>query len=125
MATPILPGVAHSVVDEVLANDGYTWGPAGRQVPGFGFMVSIPGHEVTVPREVFNAVDVAEYIGQTYAKVTDHDALFWGAWVNEDDDRVYFDLSMHIRDRDEAMAIGRASGQIAIWDVENAEEIRL
>lgn len=125
MTTPILPGIAVTALAEILANDGYTWGPAGRHVPTTGFMVSIPGHEQAIPREVLDAVEVAKYIGDTYDKVMATDSLFWGAWVNEDNDQVYFDLSMHIEDRAEAIAFGRLADQLAIWDVANEDEIRL
>lgn len=51
-----------------------------------------------------------------------HDGVL-GGWEYEG--RFYFDSCRVFRDRNEAIEFGRRNGQIAVFDLDNLEEIRL
>jgi hypothetical protein len=49
--------------------------------------------------------------------------MYFGGWL--DDNTLYLDTSVNIEDLDEAMKLGRANNQLAIYDVKNQTSIRL
>jgi len=59
------------------------------------------------------------------SSVAAHDALYVGAWRDNDTGIVHFDLSAVVPSMDQAVAIGRAYSQLAIWDIANNCEMRL
>lgn len=48
-----------------------------------------------------------------------------GFWRDDATGLYHFDVSDHIATESEAAALGRERGEIAIWDIDNASEIRL
>jgi len=52
-----------------------------------------------------------------------NDTYAIGTWYNEEDDNIWLDVSQVVSDREEALAIARARGEIAIFDLDNIEEI--
>ena len=48
-----------------------------------------------------------------------------GGWLNRDNARFYFDSCRVFTDLAEAMAFGKAEGQIAIFDLDQMKEVRL
>jgi hypothetical protein len=46
-----------------------------------------------------------------------------GTWYNEDNDTTYLDVTATLPDREQAVALGRAYNQIAIYDLFRDEEI--
>ncbi|MEV6551718.1 hypothetical protein AB0M57_23810 [Streptomyces sp. NPDC051597] len=105
-----------------IVNDGgLTFSPI-LPAPVSGFMVSIAGSERTIPVGSFNPETLSQYVAE-YAPRVANQRLFYGAWV--DGGLVYLDLSMNIKDRAEAEAMGRLESQLAIYDVSNAEVISL
>ncbi|GAA4071582.1 hypothetical protein [Streptomyces hundungensis] len=106
----------------VIVNDGgLTFSPI-RPTPVDGYMVSIAGSERTIPIESFGSETLAEYMSG-YASSAIGRGLFYGAWV--DGGLVYLDLSVNVRDREEAEAMGRLESQLAIFDVANGDVISL
>lgn len=49
----------------------------------------------------------------------------FGGWYNSENGRFYFDATIIVADRDQAIDLGRANKQIAIFDLANMEEIKL
>ena len=49
----------------------------------------------------------------------------FGGWLDVETGLYYYDAVAIIMDRKEAERLGRANGQIAIFDLENLQEIRL
>lgn len=49
----------------------------------------------------------------------------FGRWEDTDTGVVYWDRVRVLTDRTSALSAAKALGEIAIWDVENAQEIRL
>jgi len=50
---------------------------------------------------------------------------FIGVWVDKANEKVYIDISVWIKNREQAVQKGIDEGQIAIWDIENGQEIYL
>ena len=48
-----------------------------------------------------------------------------GGWLNSANNQYYYDAVIICEDLNEAIALGRANNQIAIFDLNNMEEIRL
>lgn len=50
---------------------------------------------------------------------------YYGVWVDTDTGKVYFDGVEHLESPALAGELGRQRGEIAIWDIEAGEELRL
>ena len=48
-----------------------------------------------------------------------------GGWFNKDNNQYYFDATIIVNDLSAAVALGRANNQIAIFNLDTLEEIRL
>lgn len=49
----------------------------------------------------------------------------YGGWYDNESGFFYWDGTIVLQDKNEAIRLGRANGQIAIFDLNNLEEIRL
>lgn len=109
------------------AETGLTIGLDGTQVHQ-GFAVGREGWEMRLSQPlVLNSwFAVREWV-QTVLTV--HEIHYaksdWALGVWRDGDKVYFDVVNVVADRDEALAMGRAHNQLAIYDLAKGEEIRL
>ncbi|MEU9871065.1 hypothetical protein AB0C87_24760 [Actinomadura sp. NPDC048021] len=123
MTTPTIvrPGLI-TLAEQIREEGGATWHNY-RPAPVDGFLVSTVGHELTIPLAEFEGEDIWNYMLAKESATFGLDDLYFGAWI--DGQLVYLDLSLHVQDRAEALIFGRLGGQLAIWDVEKAEEIRL
>lgn len=54
--------------------------------------------------------------------LADADVVGW--WLDEDDGAVYVDLSTVVASEVEAVALGASRGELAVWDLGGAREIR-
>lgn len=88
--------------------------------PSAGFCVARPEAELITAKLPHRAV-VEAWLRHT---VSD-DAAFVGVWVDSASGKVYFDEVRIVEDRDEAIKLGREWGQLAIFDLNEGEEIRL
>ena len=50
---------------------------------------------------------------------------FVGIWLDKVNEKVYIDISVWIKDREQAIQKGLTESQIAIWDIEKGQEIYL
>lgn len=48
-----------------------------------------------------------------------------GGWYNSENGKFYYDATVVVNDRAAAIEIGRINSQIAIFDLDNCEEIKL
>jgi hypothetical protein len=62
--------------------------------------------------------DLAWFIGGTEAR-------YFGVWTDTDDGKIYFDAVTHVDNFHDAFTLGSERGEIAIWDIERGEEIRV
>lgn len=48
-----------------------------------------------------------------------------GGWLDEETGKFYFDATVIVKSEEEAIALGKANNQIAIYNLNNQKEIRL
>jgi hypothetical protein len=115
--------LATRAVELTVENGGATLSMAGESLVGQpGFAVSIfPLREMTV--KTLSTEDVEFFIARN------HDLLAGGAclgtWKDETTHTFFLDVVAVSPNRAEAEALGRAHGQLAIFDLHALEEIRL
>jgi len=88
--------------------------------PEKGYMVGGFGKELIYPN--ISGVNLSEV--ETW--IEDHKLRkdqYYGVWVDEG--KVYFDVSVNLQSLDQATKIGKVKKQIAIWDLNKNEEIKL
>lgn len=96
--------------------DRYT---TGYYVGGYAKAVTFPLEGSTVADYVLAAIDVISSVpaGKRTGNL--------GSWIDTETGTVWIDASEHYTDRTEAMRVAAERGELAIWDIANAEEIRL
>lgn len=68
----------------------------------------------------------AEGLARVIDYVTAHSEVnAYGGWLNSDNNQYYYDATVICTTREEAEALARENNQIAYFDLENMEEIRL
>lgn len=105
---------------------GFTWSPATGFPPADGFMVALTGHTVRHPEELLDdpeefAVRFREYLLANRDVFQRHPDVYVGGWRK--DGHLWLEPSRNILDRDEALRVGRDTGQIAIYDVRSGQYI--
>ena len=98
----------------------------GEFNPNYGFMVSIKGHE---SRSDYNPNNL-QYTIADYIKLKadiilsgENQELFLGAWI--DKGLLYLDVSIHIDSRSEAILYARDNEQLAYYNCNLGESIKL
>lgn len=104
----------------ILSNGGCTLTADLNIYNGNGFVVSRSGYEFTTSSidDVLNKI--REY--QTTAKTL---GAYIGVWFNTEDGLYYVDINNIYKDKKEAIFYGMKYKQLAIFDIENCEEIRM
>lgn len=112
------------VFADTLVHNGATVNPADpyASTPRSGFAVSIPGAERKIPASTFTIGTVREYVTDHLADLSGPN-VYVGTWV--DGEHVYLDVSIVVADLIDAVALGHASGQLAVFDFASFETIRL
>lgn len=110
-------------LEEIRRSHGFTVHDHFGDSPRSGYMVSIsPATEKVIPLASVTAQDIADYRNAHKDLLADPDNYF-GAWVWEGN--VYLDISRNVRDRDEALALGRRYNQLGIYDLARGETIEV
>jgi len=86
-----------------------------------GFFVSLKNQEIVIPLKDFIPDTLSERINSLRVK----DTQYIGIWVDKVNEKVYIDISVWIRDREQAIQKGIDESQIAIWDIEKGQEVYL
>ena len=107
----------NNLFEQIKANGGISLDANGN-APKTGFMVSLMGTEMQLAMDTRGIEDAVDFMHRHCPK-----DKYFGAWV--DGDTLYLDQSVNIQDREVAIAFGKANEQIAIYDVEKGESIRL
>jgi hypothetical protein len=106
-----------------------------EEEPTSGFMVGYPDMGIRVTRNGNHKPLIVSWaqavLVQIERRAMQHslpadrliDDIAVGVWV--DGDYVYYDVSLRFEHKTKARHWGEQWGEIAIWDVANAEEIRL
>lgn len=97
--------------------EGYTVDAATLQPVAKGYAVAF-----AATQNSFGAEGLARVVDFV---ANDEKANAFGGWLDTETGLYYYDAVAIVMDRDEAERLGRANGQIAIFDLENLKEIRL
>lgn len=122
------PGVATKEIEhQIESQGGITINRISREVPAKGFVVSVhPEHTLTVHVDELrtNQAKVDKWL-KDKAYILDKPGNFVGAWHNQEDGHVYFDVVKVFppEQKAEAISAGSRANQIAIWDIGNNAEI--
>jgi hypothetical protein len=103
------------------ANGGATRTLHGN-TPQTGYMVSVPGPEKVL--KVLTAASVNAFT-RTHAEKLSFPGAYVGAWLDTTTGLWYLDVSVNVRQRNQALRLGRQWSQLAVWDVENVQEVRV
>lgn len=105
--------------------EGYTVSAATLQPITSGYAVGL-----LVTQDSFGAkglkkvVDVIDKM-QNQGEASHFDGLAFGGWYNSKNGRYYYDATVIVKDRMEALELAGVNGQLAIYDLDNSDEIRL
>jgi len=105
---------------------GLTYNVAeGHEPRKFGFAVSLSKeYEAQVKGRYITRRDLEKFIAKNNVMLSDP-AYNLGTWYNEETDLSVIDISRIVADESRALVLGRAHGQVAIYDIVNDEAIRI
>lgn len=103
----------HSIYVKTIENKGYSIN-LNSNVPDKGYMVSLKNCELQVNLFNFNSRLLKEYIN-THIVLLSNPKCFIGTWI--ENDIVFIDISMNLKNRRASLAFAQDNGQIAIIDV--------
>lgn len=95
--------------------------------PSFGYMVSVPGNEVIEDEAVLDRMGLSSALLCAY--IDAREALlglphsYLGTWVGGG--KLYLDVSVHVAELKDAIALGKTYNQWAIYDIAAGESISL
>lgn len=108
-----------AIVKLVHETGGATFDKQGN-IPASGYMVSLSGYERVIDRAEFGMYAIIEYL---ICNLKNIDREYVGIWI--DGDKVYFDISVNLKNKQVAKACGQAWNQLAIYDVKYKKVINL
>jgi hypothetical protein len=114
------------VLAAVKANpDGGSARPDGSS-PTNGYMVSLPGHSLTIPQTDWEGGDraaLASKYANDHAAALNKPAAHLGWWTDKEKGETYLDVSQNIKNRNAAVRTGQSRNQRAIYDVRKGRDI--
>lgn len=103
---------------------GFTVNAANLQPVTTGFAVALKRTQNSFGAEglakVANVIEELQASSEMNGR-----ALAFGGWYDSESGLYYYDATVIFQDKEEAIEAGRVNEQIAIFDLENLEEIRL
>ena len=124
-----------SAVSATMENGGGTFDPRNGETPTKGFCVATATQNERVIR--VDASKDVESIARQYEEAfrsylnemgqffEENPSYRFGTWIDEADGALYLDTPELFSDKSEAIEAGKRTNQIAIFDLESHEEIRL
>lgn len=105
--------------------EGYTVNAATLQPITSGYAVGL-----AVTQDSFGAEGLAKVVDviskmQNQGEASYFDGLAFGGWYNSKNGYYYYDATVIVKDRAKALEIARVNGQLAIFNLDKKEEIRL
>lgn len=99
--------------------EGFTVNAANLQPVKSGYAVAL-----AETQNSFGVEGLAK-VAQVIDRLNGSQELAFGGWYDSESGQYYYDATIIVHDKNEAMELGRANKQIAIFDLDNLEEIRL
>lgn len=122
-------GLGKKLAAKLKKDGGFTFSLYGKpKSPKTGFALSIHKNTEAVVKGDMDDHEAATAL-RDYAR-THRTALkakntYIGGWHNPEDGQVYLDVSTVVKSRDEAIRLGRANNQLAIYDLGKGETITI
>ena len=113
----------NQLVKYVAENGGATVNPKNGNMPTDGYMCAIAQNERIIDGQLTENA-LTNYINQ-YASDLEENGAYLGIWYNTENNKTYLDTSYRFSDVDEALAFAKENEQLAIFDLETFNEIRL
>lgn len=112
---------------QVIKNGGITL--SARLVPvekQTGFFVSLKDQGTIITLKEFTPDSLFLTINKLFIQYEIiYGKQFIGVWIDKVNEKVYIDVSIWVQNREKAIKRGLLEDQIAIWDIENGQEIYL
>lgn len=113
------------LAEKAIKDGGFSFNFHSRQMPESGYAVAVfPGRERIIPAEDFSSDAVIRYANDHAMLLRGRDNRnMLGCWYDASRDCYIMDCSIVIGSLDEAIALGRAAHQKAIYDFAGARDI--
>ena len=111
--------ISNPIFKQTIENQGCSMNMKSL-IPDSGYMVSLKGMELKINVIDFSPEHVDHFIRKNLSCLFNK-SCYIGTWINND--LVYLDISLNIKDKNQALEYAKANGQICIWDVEKKVEI--
>lgn len=124
-----MQSIIRKLITETVTTGGSSVSVTGESVPDSGYMVGGFVDSLILLSEMMDHGNLAEQ--QITRFVEMHRAqfeqpyVFLGGWLDSETDEYYFDLSIAFEDRESALLAAKQNNELAIWDLEKGEEIRV
>jgi predicted metalloprotease len=105
-----------------LKNGGMTQNLKGKNANG-GYAVAIKGYERVTTKENFRK-ELISFLLDNFLALTFNNR-FVGTWFNNEDGKIYIDISEVYKSKEDAERVGRERRELAIFDLNTYQEIRL
>lgn len=118
--------IARAAKSSIDTSGGFTIHPVSVESPTTGYMVGVvKAAEVILDSkdEVTGSV-IRKFMNDNQAQFDSRPALHVGGWIDSAGGQVYLDLSERFDDLDDAIDAAESTDQIAIWDLNDKQEIR-
>lgn len=102
---------------------GSSFSAKGRVTQGFSVSVE-EGTGMIVDGKKITEKHILDFIEKKKHLLKNPNNII-GTWYNPEDGKTHIDVSTVVKTEDEAMEIGRANNQLAIWDFRNKESINV
>ena len=105
--------------------EGYTVDAATLQPITSGYAVALAVTQDSFgDKGLEKVVDVIDKM-QNQGEASCFDGLAFGGWYDTKSGSYQYDATVIVKDRTEALELARVNGQLAIYDLDNSDEIRL
>ena len=88
--------------------------------PKTGYFVGGRSWTLVGHHDVVDPYVIRDYL-TSHRTLLSHEGVFVGWWTN--DGKVYVDISEHHYSRSQAVFVAESRSEIAVWDIENSNEI--
>lgn len=112
-----------NLVNYILENGGATYNCVNGEFITSGYMCAKQENECIIS-EKLEEHHLLSYMAK-YTKDLQNANANLGAWYNTEDGKTYLDTSYRFETLEEAVAFGKANKQLAIFNLNTFEEIRL
>ena len=119
-------GLTRSDALSLVENEGgFTVDVTTGDQPTSGYVVAFEEFERIYPKGSLTTQKIGQYRAEHWEQFQDIPNAKWGAWKDDADGTIYFDISVVADDLDEAVDIGRRFDQKAIYHLDTGMSIRL